>query len=86
VAGGGVTFLKTIGSLDIKSVGGKILEEALKAPYLQIYKNLGLTEDVVDFGDEVVDPSIVVKNSIKNAISISSNILTGRVVVTAPKN
>lgn len=44
------------------------------------------TKSFVDmFEAGIVDPSIVVKNSIKNAISISSNILTGRVVVTAPK-
>lgn len=44
------------------------------------------TGEVVDMWETgIVDPAKIVKNSIKNAISVAGKVLTTRVVVTAPK-
>lgn len=47
VPGGGTTLLRISNELDSnKSIGHRILKEALKAPFLQILENIGLTLDV----------------------------------------
>lgn len=43
------------------------------------------TGEIVDMFDAmVVDPSKVTKNSIKNALSVASTVLTASIVVTLP--
>jgi chaperonin GroEL len=44
------------------------------------------THDMVDMWDaQILDPALVVKNSIKNALSVASTVLTAQVVVTLNK-
>lgn len=48
VAGGGSTLLRIARGLDEKkSIGHKILQRALQAPFYQILENIGLKEDVI---------------------------------------
>lgn len=101
VAGGGVALLKTIESLP-KTVGGAILSEALQAPFKQILENAHFESDVpfdgihgvnsvtgkvVDMYKEgIIDPLPVVKNCVRNAISVGGTVLTANTVVTLPRD
>lgn len=65
---------------DEPSVGETILANALQVPAAQIQANLGKEVE----GD-VIDPAIVVKNAVKNAVSIAGTILTAKGVITLPR-
>jgi chaperonin GroEL len=83
VLGGGVTLYNIAKSLP-NTVAGKILRKALKAPLLQIYKNSGkkiYPWTTPTISDDVLDASLVLKNAIRNAISLSSIVLTTGIVV-----
>lgn len=80
VKGGGVA-LHTASELLPDTVGGIILKEALKAPKQTIMGNLGIKR-IDDFGDDVLDPATVVKNSLTNAISVASTVLSTENVIT----
>lgn len=82
VEGGGVAFLNCIAELP-DTIGGKILTHALVTPHDQILANFGV--DTMNIPDNVVDASWVVKNAIKNAISIAGTILTAKSVIILPK-
>lgn len=81
VAGGGVAYLNAIENLP-STVGGKILSKVLFAPINQIHINMGLKERVDKFADNIVDPAIITKNSITNAISVAGMVLTAQKVIT----
>ena len=98
VAGGGVC-LRDITALLPDTVGGAILKEALCAPYEQILKNADIaliqcdpdygfdtsTLQVVNMYDaHITDPAIIVKNAVKNAVSVAASILTAQTIVTFP--
>lgn len=66
------------------TIGGNILIDALYYPNEQIRENMG-----DDFKAEnlkgIFDPSVVVKNSLTNALSIAGTVLTTKNVITIPK-
>ena len=86
VDGGGVCLLKVSADLP-DTIGGKILREAIQAPYKQILENMGIKNpaEIKYWGDEIVDAAKVVKQAIRNAIGVSSTILTASAVITLPK-
>lgn len=48
VPGGGVALLKIANALNQDSVGAKILAKALEAPFRQILRNIGLSDDKIE--------------------------------------
>lgn len=99
VAGGGVALLNAADSLP-DTVGGNILKKVLEYPIIQICNNaevewsgasgVGIGYDVkngcmVDMVEaQIIDPALVVKNAIKNAISIASTVLTSKGSIIIP--
>ena len=99
VVGGGVALLNVAMSLP-DTLGGSVLKEALQKPFNQIVANSGLSVTEKVGGDigfdakngkivnmweaHIIDPVIVTKNAIRNAISVAGTILTAGVVVTLP--
>lgn len=74
VAGGGFALKDIAETLPLDTIGGVIMRAALKAPYKQISANMEreLTEkDIVD----VKDPSSVVKNAVRAAVSVAGTVL-----------
>lgn len=103
VAGGGVALVNAIIELP-DTLGGKILQQALRAPIKQLAENAGIqladgfmgdksnkgfnakTKEEVDmFEAGIVDPAMVIKNAVKNAVSIASTVITTRGIITLPK-
>jgi chaperonin GroEL len=60
-------------------INNDILKKALKAPANQIIENAGT------IATNIFDPAIVVKNSLTNALSVASTILTTNNVITLKK-
>ena len=98
VAGGGIALLNAANKLNNKTEGQKIFIEAIKAPYRIILENAGLPElypqiknrgiDVKN-GKEVnmikagiIDPVLVTKTALKNAVSVASTILSTDCVIS----
>ena len=82
VPGGGYALMKATQELP-KTVGGKILKNALEYPIVEIFTNLGTK---VDFNNikpfkDVYDASIVVQNSVTNAISVAATTITTQIVI-----
>lgn len=80
VTGGGYSLIIAADSLP-DTVGGKILRDALTYPITELYKNLGLKPKNYTPFKDVYDASIVVKNSIINAISVAATELTTQIVI-----
>ncbi len=87
VAGGGIALFNSIKSLP-DTIGGEILKKALEYPLNQIEQNLGVTGRTLSFGDDIVDPALVIKNAVRNAISIASTVLTlnGAIILVKESN
>lgn len=83
VAGGGITLYQIALELP-NTVAGQILAKALQAPLFQIMANSGY-KDIPTFPENVLDASIVLKNAIRNSISLTSTILTTGIVITLPR-
>ena len=83
VAGGGITLYNIASELP-NTVAGQILAKALQAPLFQIMANSGY-KDIPVFPENVLDASIVLKNAIRNSISLTSTILTTGIVITLPR-
>ncbi len=81
VRGGGVCLANVALQLP-NTTAGAILKSALMAPLLQNLQNMGLKEP--NWGDEIIDASTVVKNAVRNAISLASTILTTGIVINLP--
>lgn len=79
IPGGGVTLLKVSQETD-----NEILKIALAAPFNQIVKNGTIPDENNEFAPDVLDSSLVVKNAVRNAISIAGTILTARTIITNP--
>lgn len=81
VEGAGYSLVKSIDKLP-NTVGGQILKKALLYPLKEILKNTGSTTkgEIKPFKD-VFDASIVVKNSVTNAISVAATALTTNIVI-----
>lgn len=84
IPGGGRALYDIAGTLP-DTVGGKILTAALMDPHRQILTNLNLKGEPTDFPETVIDPALVVKNAVKNSISIAGTHLTAKGVIIIPK-
>lgn len=73
------------------TVGGNILKKALAYPHRQIKENSDLhkllkeSDESIWVLEDVFDPAIVVKNSITNALSVASTVLTSKAVTILQK-
>lgn len=81
VPGGGIALCNAAKLLP-KTTGGEILEKALQAPTIQLLDNMN--QESFD-SEGIVDPTNVVKNAIRNAISVAGTILTSNAVITLPE-
>lgn len=85
VEGGGVALSKASSALP-DTVAGKILKEALQAPIKQLCLNAGI-DIPASFGDKISDAAAIIKNAVRNAVSLASTVLTtGIVIVIPPKS
>jgi len=98
VAGGGIALLNAASKLSDKTEGQKIFIEAIKAPYRTILQNAGLAEvypqvknrgidvkngkDVNMIKAGIIDPVLVTKTALKNAVSVASTILSTDCVIS----
>tara|TARA_B100001093_G_scaffold512349_1_gene582044 strand:- start:1103 stop:2656 length:1554 start_codon:yes stop_codon:yes gene_type:complete len=98
VAGGGVALLNAAKNLKAKSKGEEVLFESIKSPYLTILENAGLPESYaslknrgidVKTGKEVnmikagiIDPVLVTKSALKNAVSVVTTIISADCVIS----
>ena len=97
VAGGGLSMANLASCLP-RTIGGDILSVALQAPMAQIALNAGITitgqggidartGDLVPdmFEAGIVDPALVIKNAIRNSISIASTVISSCGIITLPE-
>jgi chaperonin GroEL len=101
VCGGGIAYINAIKDLP-NTVGGKILKEALKAPFKQIVENSEKDCKVEEIGGKIgfdskkgkvvdmyeagiLDATVVVKNSLINALSVISSVLTTKPIILLKK-
>ena len=98
VAGGGVALVNAAQNLKAKSKGEEILLEAIKAPYKTILDNAGIEEkyfnrrntgidvksglkvNMINHG--IIDPVLVTKSALKNAISVVTTIVSADCVIS----
>ena len=98
VPGGGVALLNAANNIKQKSDGADIFIEAVKYPYKTILENAGLeyvpqkgkgkginvvTGKTVNMINEgIIDPLLVTKSALKNAVSVASTILSTDCVIS----
>ena len=99
VPGGGVALLNASQRITTKTVGEKILMEAIRAPYNVILENAGIKfpdyDDIEGEGVDVVtgkrvemikagiiDPVLVTKSALKNAVSVVNTIISADCVIS----
>jgi len=98
VPGGGVALLNAANNIKQKSDGADIFIEAIKYPYKVILENAGLeyapqkgkgkginvvTGKTVNMINEgIIDPLLVTKSALKNAVSVASTILSTDCVIS----
>ena len=98
VAGGGVALLNAANSIKPKNEGEAILLEAIKAPYKVILENAGLDFQELDkkgWGVNVItgksvnmikagiiDPVLVTKSALKNAVSVVNTIVSADCIIS----
>jgi chaperonin GroEL len=98
VPGGGVALLNASQKISSNCVGEKLLLEAVKAPYNTILDNAGINTSVpakegeginvvsgdlvkmIDAG--VIDPVLVTKSALKNAVSVVTTIISADCVIS----
>jgi len=98
VPGGGIALLNAAQKINTESVGEKILLEAIKAPYKTILDNAGLpigvniiegngidvvtgkSVDMIKSG--IIDPVLVTKSALKNAVSVVTTIISADCVIS----
>lgn len=85
VRGGGVCLMNITIQLP-DTLGGKVMRNALQAPFVQNITNMGIVyEEKIDiFDDSIVDSAHVVKQAVHNAIGIASTILTASSLIIIP--
>ena len=97
VPGGGVALLNASQEIKAKKAG-KILLEAIKSPYKTILDNAGvsiqmalekgkgmnvITGDIVDMIKEgIIDPVLVTKSALKNAVSVALTVMSADCVIS----
>ena len=98
VPGGGIALLNAADNIKNKTEGANIFIEAIKYPYKTILKNAGLeytpqknkgkginvvTGETVNMIKEgIIDPLLVTKSALKNAVSVASTILSTDCVIS----
>jgi len=98
VPGGGIALLNASQKISAKAVGEKILLKALQAPFYTILDNAGIntsvpmqegeginvvTGDLVNMIDNgIIDPVLVTKSALKNAVSVVSTIISADCVIS----
>ena len=98
VPGGGVALLNAANNIKEKTEGTNIFTEAIKYPYKTILKNAGLeyvpqkgkgkginviTGETVNMINEgIIDPLLVTKSALKNAVSVATTILSTDCVIS----
>ena len=98
VPGGGVALLNASQQITSNNIGETILLRAIKAPYETILQNAGIKNytpihegngiDVVTGHDVdmvytgIVDPVLVTKSALKNAVSVASTIMSADCVIS----
>jgi chaperonin GroEL len=98
VPGGGVALLNAAQKLKADNVGEQILFDAIRAPYATILNNAGLnlnvniiegtginviTGDAVNMIDSgIIDPVLVTKSALKNAVSVVTTIISADCVIS----
>jgi len=84
VDGGGRCLIQVADNLQ-DTIAGNIMKKALTTPYLQIIENAGFMgkPNELDYTN-IVDASAVIKNAIRNAVGISSTLLTSSALVFLP--
>ena len=98
VSGGGIALLNASQKISPQGVGEEILMQAIQAPYATILDNAGLqVGDELDEGHGVnvvtgavvnmveagiVDPVLVTKSALKNAVSVVSTIISADCVIS----
>ena len=98
VPGGGVALLNASQKISAKAVGEEILLKAIKSPYTTILDNAGIVCDMeflsgkgidvisgdfvnmIDHG--IIDPVLVTKSALKNAVSVVSTIISADCVIS----
>jgi len=98
VSGGGVALLNASQKISAKAVGEEILLKAIQAPFHTILDNAGIvcnlkmeegegmdvvTGEFVDMIDKgIIDPVLVTKSALKNAVSVVSTIISADCVIS----
>jgi len=98
VPGGGVALLNASEKITANAVGEEILLKAIKSPYNTILDNAGIqtstpmqegeginviTGDLVNMIDKgIIDPVLVTKSALKNAVSVVSTIISADCVIS----
>ena len=98
VPGGGVALLKASQKISAKAVGEEILLKAITSPFHTILENAGIdttrkmkegegvdviTGDFVNMIDNgIIDPVLVTKSALKNAVSVVSTIISADCVIS----
>ena len=98
VPGGGIALLNASQKIKPKGVGEKILLNSLSAPFETILDNAGITcgldliegkgmdvvtgefVNMIDAG--IIDPVLVTKSALKNAVSVVSTIISADCVIS----
>ena len=98
VPGGGVALLNASERVLIENVGEKILLDAIKAPFVTILDNAGIeqaqeltegygvnvitSEEVDMISSGIIDPVLVTKTALKNAVSVVTTIVSADCVIS----
>ena len=98
VPGGGIALLNASQCITPDNVGEKILLKAIKSPFETILDNAGvmcnmkmkegngmdvITGDFVDMIESgIIDPVLVTKTALKNAVSVVSTIISADCVIS----
>ena len=98
VPGGGVALLNASERVLIENVGEKILLDAIKAPFVTILDNAGIeqaqeltegygvnvitSEEVDMISSGIIDPVLVTKSALKNAVSVVTTIVSADCVIS----
>ncbi len=98
VPGGGVALLDVSEKISSVNTGSAVLAEALKAPFITILGNAGLdpqtsvgeglgvnvitgeTVDMINVG--IIDPVLVTKSALKNAVSVALTVMSADCVIS----
>ena len=97
VPGGGIALLNAASSIDEKNDGEKVLTKAILSPFKTILSNAGIKANMPDkkgtgvnvitgkqvnmIKSGIIDPLLVTKSALKNAVSVATTILSTDCVI-----